>query len=134
MQNLPDKETVLYERDESNIGNSGQFDETINILIPNGVNIIKVYGFEYANSCYGYDSWMWIDLSINNIEIISGSYGITINGSSYSNNQTEFIKVAPNKIYIITAHMERSYDGIEASVLRISYSSSIQKETPTIIL
>lgn len=113
---LPDKETILYEADE---GLNVKF---INLTIPRGVNVVKVYCFaeiiesdpdiassayvlSYINDSYN-KTWANVDVEMNDAQ-----------------NITKYVGVTPGKTYKLRVGC--FVGNIGSAYLSISYSNEI---------
>ena len=113
---LPDKETVLYEADESlNV-------KFINLTIPSGVNVVKVYCFaEIVESDSGIYSSAYV------LSYINDSYNKTWASveveMSDAQDITKYVGVTPGKTYELRVGC--FVGNIGSAYLSISYSNEI---------
>lgn len=112
---LPDKETILYKATD-------YINEFINLTIPSGVNVLKVYC--YASIVESPDG-EWASTSVQSY--INDSYNKTWATAAVEMNgideSTKYIGVTPGKTYKLQVHC--SVDNIGNVYLSISYSSKI---------
>lgn len=115
---LPDEETILY-RAENYI------DKFINLTIPSGVNVVKVYCYaDIIDSPEG----TWASASVNshtNNSHKNWAIAEVEMGGTYE--ITKYIGVTPGKAYKLKIHC--STDNIGSAYLSISYSSKINTHT-----
>lgn len=117
---LPDKETILYEADESlNV-------KFINLTIPRGVNVVKVYCFaEIIESDPGIASSAYV------LSYINDSYNKTWASVDVEMNDTQYITkyvgVTPGKTYKLRVGC--FVGNIGSAYLSISYSNEINAHT-----
>lgn len=117
---LPDKETILYEADEMlNV-------KFINLTIPRGVNVVKVYCFaEIIESDPGIASSAYV------LSYINDSYNKTWASVDVEMNDTQYITkyvgVTPGKTYKLRVGC--FVGNIGSAYLSISYSNEINAHT-----
>lgn len=113
---LPDKETILYDADESlNV-------KFINLTIPRGVNVVKVYCFaEVIESDPGITSSAYV------LSYINDSYNKTWANVDVEMNDTQnimkYVGVTPGKTYKLRVGC--FVGNIGSAYLSISYSNEI---------
>lgn len=115
---LPDKETVLYEADDS-IVSSNRF---INLTIPSGVNVVKVYCFaDITESDSGVFSSASVASYIN--DKFNKSWAVAEVESNDQDDITKYVGVTPGKTYRLEVWCFVGNTG--SAYLSISYSSTI---------
>lgn len=115
---LPDKETVLYEANDS-IVSSNRF---INLTIPSGVNVVKVYCFaDITESDSGVFSSASVASYIN--DKFNKSWAVAEVESNGQDDITKYVGVTPGKTYRLEVWCFVGNTG--SAYLSISYSSTI---------
>lgn len=117
---LPDKETILYEADESlNV-------KFINLTIPRGVNVVKVYCFaEIIESDPGITSSAYVLSYINdNYNKTWAEVDVETNDAQ---NITKYVGVTPGKTYKLRVGC--FIGNVGSAYLSISYSNEINAHT-----
>lgn len=115
---LPDKETILYEADDS-IPFADQF---INLTIPRGVNVVKIYCFaEIIESGPGIASSASVTSYIN--DKFNKSWAVAEVEGDGQDNVTKYIGVTPGKTYRL--EILCFVGNIGGAYLSISYSNEI---------
>lgn len=119
---LPDKETVLYETDDS-ITSGARF---INLTIPSGVNVVKVYCFaDIIESDSGVFSSATVASYIN--DKFNKSWAVAEVESNGQDDITKYVGVTPGKTYRLEVWCFVGNTG--SAYLSISYSSTINAHT-----
>ena len=91
---LPDKETILYETDSLYVT------EFINITIPSGVNVLKVYCYaEIVESDSGVFSYAFVASYIN--DKYNKTWAVADVEMNNTQDITKYVGVTPGKTYII---------------------------------
>ena len=115
---LPDKETILYEADDS-ISFAERF---INLTIPSGVNVVKVYCFaDIVESDSGVFSSASVASYIN--DKFNKSWAVAEVEMNGQDEVTKYIGVTPGKTYRLEIWCFVGNTG--SAYLSISYSSKI---------
>lgn len=115
---LPDKETILYEADDS-VPSANRF---VNITIPSGVKVVKVFCFaEIIEADTGIYSSASVASYIN--DKFNKSWALAEVESNGQNDITKYIGVTPGKTYKIEAWCFVGNTG--SAYVSISYSSKI---------
>ncbi len=122
---LPSEETFLWNEENVGIPSDPTF------TVPQGVNVLKVSVQVQENTGeQDYYVGLYIihqDDSFSNPIYWAGCQAF--NGETASD--TAYIGVTPNKDYTLIAYSYTNQDGI-CNYLRISYSASINRQTPTV--
>lgn len=115
---LPAKETILYEIDDS-ITSGARF---INLTIPSGVNVVKVYCFaDIIESDSGVFSSASVASYIN--DKFNKSWAVAEVESNGQDDITKYVGVTPGKTYRLETWC--FVGNIGSAYLSISYSSTI---------
>lgn len=115
---LPDKETILYEADDSIVYNN----RFINLTIPSGVNVVKVYCFaDIIESDSGVFSSAAVASYIN--DKFNKSWAVAEVESNGQDDITKYVGVTPGKTYRLEVWCFVGNTG--SAYLSISYSSTI---------
>lgn len=115
---LPDKETVLYEADDS-VTSGSRF---INLTIPSGVNVVEVYCFaDITESDSGVFSSASVASYIN--DKFNKSWAVAEVESNGQDDITKYVGVTPGKTYKLSVECFVGNTG--SAYLSISYSSTI---------
>ena len=115
---LPAKETILYELNQS-IMHAARF---INLTIPSGVNVVKVYCFaDIIESDSGVFSSAYVASYIN--DKFNKSWAVVVVESNDQDDVTKYVGVTPGKTYRLETWC--FVGNIGSAYLSISYSSTI---------
>lgn len=107
---------------ETDLLNTYINDSTITITVPAGVKVLKVYGEVY----HEHEGVVYLDMySVN-----SKKYWLSLWDFEYAYD-TWYVGVTPNKSYTLGILMS-SDSGAESALITISYSQSINNQTPRV--
>lgn len=113
---LPTVETYLL-----NTSNEG----TYTITIPAGVKVVKVVVGIYSD-------WGNSNASLGSSGSYSSNWGSSNADSGETTTSTSYVGVTPKKTYSLTLHGGNRLGMAYTCTAKISYSASINKQTPTV--